>query len=106
MDWSYGACVAAVAVALVVRLMTPRRSRALLASTPPPRPRAGPVPAPGPAVSGLPSYLPAPVQPGGYLPAPPPAYPALPAGSHDGSAQYGVVYGIVDDGVPRDPETP
>ena len=95
-DWSYGACVVAAAVALVVRLVAPRRGRAA----------AGPAPAPGPAVSGLPSYLPAPVQPGGYLPAPPPAYPALPAGSHDGSAQYGVVYGIVDDGVPRDPETP
>jgi DMSO/TMAO reductase YedYZ heme-binding membrane subunit len=125
-DWSYGACVAAVAVALVVRLVSPRRSRALLASTPPPRtllastppprallastppprPRAGPAPAPGPAVPDLPAYLPAPPQPGAYLPAPPPAYPALPAGSHDGSAQYGVVYGIVDDGVPRDPETP
>jgi hypothetical protein len=53
-------------------------------------------------------YLSAPVQPGGYLPAPP---PALPAGSHDGGTQYGVVYGIVDDGnlddgVPRAPETP
>ena len=95
-DWSYGACVAAVVVVLVVRLLAPRRSRAA----------AGPVPAPGPAVPGLPVYLPAHPQPGAYLPAPPPAYPALPAGSHDGSAQYGVVYGIVDDGVPRDPETP
>lgn len=95
-DWSYGACVAAVAVALVVRLVAPRRSPAA----------AGPVPVPGPAVPGLPAYLSAPPQPGAYLPAPPPAYPALPAGSHDGSAQYGVVYGIVDDGVPRDPETP
>jgi hypothetical protein len=104
-DWSYGACVAAVAVALVVRLMAPRRTRALLASTPPPRPRAGPGPAPGPAVPGLPAYLPAPPA-SGYLPAPPPAHPALPAGSHDGSTQYGVVYGIVDDGVPRAPETP
>ena len=105
-DWSYGACVAAVAVALAVRLVAPRRSRALLASTPPPRPRAGPAPAPGAAVPGWPAYLSAPVQPGAYLPAPPPAYPALPAGSHDGDTQYGVVYGIVDDGVPRDPETP
>jgi len=51
-------------------------------------------------------YLSAPVQPDGYLPAPPPAQPALPAGSHDGGTQYGVVYGIVDDGVPRAPETP
>ena len=100
-DWSYGACVAAVAVALVVRLVAPRRSRAA----------ADPAPAPGPAVSGLPAYLSAPPLPGAYLPAPllpapPPANPALPAGSHDDSAQYGVVYGIVDDGVPRDPQTP
>jgi DMSO/TMAO reductase YedYZ heme-binding membrane subunit len=94
-DWSYGACVAAVAVALVVRLVAPRRTRTA----------AGPGPAPGPAVLGLPGYLSAP-PPVGYLPAPPPAQPALPAGSHDGSAQYGVVYGIVDDGVPRAPQTP
>ena len=125
-DWSYGACVAAVAVALAVRLVAPRRSgtllastppprgllastpppRALLASTPPPHPRARPDQAPGPAAPGLPVYLSAPVQPGGYLPAPPPEQPALPAGSDDGGTQYGVVYGIVDDGVPRAPETP
>ena len=145
-DWSYGACVAAVAVALAVRLVAPRRSgtllastppprgllastppprgllpstppprgllpstpppRALLASTPPPRPRARPDQAPGPAAPGLPVYLSAPVQPGGYLPAPPQEQPALPAGSDDGGTQYGVVYGIVDDGVPRAPETP
>jgi DMSO/TMAO reductase YedYZ heme-binding membrane subunit len=95
-DWSYGACVAAVAVALVVRLVAPRRSPAA----------AGPVPVPGPAVPGLPAYLSAPPQPGAYLAAPPPAYPALPAGRNDGGARYGVVYGIVDDGVPRDPEMP
>jgi hypothetical protein len=95
-DWSYGACVAAVAVALVVRLVAPRRTG----------PAAGPDPAPGPAVPGLPAYLSAPPPPGGYLPAPPPAHPALPAGSHDGGTQYGVVYGIVDDGLPRAPETP
>ena len=96
-DWSYGACVAAVAAALVVRLVAPRRSGAA----------ASPAPAPGPAVPGLPAYLSAPPLPGAYLPAPPlpappPANPALPAGSHDDSAQYGVVYGVV----PRDPETP
>jgi DMSO/TMAO reductase YedYZ heme-binding membrane subunit len=104
-DWSYGACVAAVAVALVVRLVARRGTRTLLASTPPPRPSAGPDPLPGPAVPGLPAYLSAP-PPAGYLPAPSPAQPALPAGSHDGSTQYGVVYGIVDDGVPRAPRTP
>jgi hypothetical protein len=95
-DWSYGACVAAVAVALVARLVAPRRGSAAVV----------PVPGPGPAAPGLPVYLSAPPQPGGYLPAPPPAYPALPAGSHGDSTQYGVVYGIVDDGVPRAPETP
>jgi DMSO/TMAO reductase YedYZ heme-binding membrane subunit len=94
-DWSYGACVAAVAVALVIRLVAPRRGRGAVVPAPPP----------GPAVPGLPVYLSAPPQPGAYLPAPP-AHPALPAGGHDGSTQYGVVYGIVDDGVPRGPETP
>jgi DMSO/TMAO reductase YedYZ heme-binding membrane subunit len=95
-DWSYGACVTAVAVALVVRLVAPRRSRAAVVTAP----------APGPAVPGPPAYLPAPPQPGAYLPAPPAAHPALPAGGRDGGTQYGVVYGIVDDGVPRPPETP
>ena len=112
-DWSYGACVAAVAVALVVRLVAPRRARA----------PAGPGPAPGPAVPGLPVYLSAPPPaghlpappPAGHLPAPPPAghvpapspaHPALPAGSHDASMPYGVVYGIVDDDLPRAPEAP
>lgn len=90
-DWSYGACVAAVAAALVVRLVAPHRGRAA----------AVPAPAPGPAVPGLPAYLSAPPQPSAYLPGPPP-HPALPAGG----TQYGVVYGIVDDGLPHDPETP
>jgi hypothetical protein len=84
-----------VAVALVIRLVAPRRGRGAVVPAPPP----------GPAVPGLPVYLSAPPQPGAYLPAPP-AHPALPAGGHDGSTQYGVVYGIVDDGVPRGPETP
>jgi len=102
-DWSYGACVAAVALALVVRLVAPRRSGTV----------ALPGPAPDLAVTGLPAYLSAPPQPSAYLPVPPPPVPplpppprALPGGCHDGSTQYGVVYGIVDDGVPRAPETP
>jgi len=95
-DWSYGACVAAVAVALVVRLVAPRRTRTA----------AGPDPAPGLAVSGLPAYLSAPPPPGGYLPAPPGGYLPAPPGGYDGSTQYGVVYGIVDDGGPRAPRTP
>jgi hypothetical protein len=113
-DWSYGACVAAVAVALVVRLVAP----------PPSRPVVVPDPPSGPALTGLPAYLSAPPQPAAYLPAPPPfpappplpaplpALPApppylvLPGESQDGSTSYGVVYGIVDDGGPRAPETP
>src|SRR5690242_1623734 len=84
-DWSYGACVAAVGIALVVRFVAPRRGQTV----------AVPDPAPGPAVAGLPAYLSAPPQPSAYLPAPPPPFPAppphlaLPGGSHDGSTQYG-----------------
>jgi hypothetical protein len=100
-DWSYGACVAAVALALVVRLVVPHRSGTV----------ALPDPAPDLAVTGLPAYLSAPPQPSAYLPVPSPPVPpppprALPGGSHDGSTQYGVVYGIVDHGVPGAPETP
>ena len=100
-DWSYGACVAAVAVALVVRLVAPRRARTPVAPDPAPG-----LAVPGPAAPGRGAYLSAPPGPGGYLPAPPPTRRALPAGSHDDSTPYGVVYGIVDDGVPRAPETP
>jgi DMSO/TMAO reductase YedYZ heme-binding membrane subunit len=89
-DWSYGACVAAVAVALVVRLVAPPRSR--------------PVALPD-SVPGLPAGLFAGHQPSARLPVQPPARLALPGESHDsGSMQYGVVYGIVDDGMP--PELP
>jgi len=101
-DWSYGACVAAVALALVVRIVAPHRSHAGAA----PDPAAGLAVPPGLTVPGLPSYLPAPPPPGAYLPAPLPPHRALPGGSHDAGSQYGVVYGIVDDGVPRDHETP
>jgi hypothetical protein len=97
-DWSYGACVAAVAVALVVRLVAPRRAGTAAGPDPAPGPAA-----PGPAAPDMSVYLSAPPWPGGYLPAPPPPHPALPAG-HDGT-QYGVVYGIVDDDPPRAPET-
>ena len=89
-DWSYGACVAAVAVALIVRLVAPPRSR----------PGALPDSAPG-----LPAGLFAGHQPGARLPVQPPPRLALPGESHDSaSTQYGVVYGIVDDGMP--PELP
>jgi len=100
-DWTYGACVAAVAVALVVRLVAPRQARPPAAPDPAPG-----LAVPGPAAPGRGAYLSAPPGPGGYLPAPPPTHRALPAGSHDDSTPYGVVYGIVDDGVPRAPETP
>jgi hypothetical protein len=100
-DWSYGACVAAVAVALVVRLVAPRPGRSVIV----------PDPAAGPALTGLPAYLSAPPRPAAYLSAPPPLpapppHLVLPGERHDGGAQYGVVYGIVDDGGPHDPETP
>src|SRR4029077_20013465 len=49
-DWSYGACAAAVAVAVVVRLVAPRRSGTV----------ALPDPAPGLVVTGLPAHLSAP----------------------------------------------
>ena len=95
-DWSYGACVAAVAVALVVRLVAPHRNRTGAAVDP----------APGPAVPGLPAYLLTAPPPSAQLPVHPPVHRALPGGTHDGSTQYGVVYGIVDDGMPCPPETP
>jgi hypothetical protein len=95
-DWSYGACVAAVAAALVVRLVAPRRGR------------AGAVPDPAPGLPGPspPAYLLAAPPPATHLPVHPPARRALPGGIHDGGTQYGVVYGVVDDGAPDAPETP
>jgi hypothetical protein len=86
-DWSYGVCVAAVAVALVVRLVAPPRSR----------PDDLPDPVPGLPAAIFPGH-----QPGAWLAAPPPL--ALPGESHDpGGMQYGVVYGVVDDGMPPEP---
>ena len=91
-DWSYGACVAAVAVALVVRLVVPPRShRGTLPDPAPDRP------GPGLPAAIFPGY-----QPGAWLTAPPPL--ALPGESHDSSSmKYGVVYGVVDDGMPPEP---
>lgn len=92
-DWSYGACVAAVAVALVVRLAgAPRRSRTGAVLDPPPGQDV-----PGPAAYLLTAPLPV---------APPPVHRALPGAIHDDSTQYGVVYGIVDDGMPHRHEMP
>jgi hypothetical protein len=55
---------------------------------------------------GLPAYLLTAPPPRAQLPAHPPVHRALPGGTGDGSTQYGVVYGIVDDGMPSPPETP
>jgi len=76
-DWGYGACVAAVAIALVVRLVAPHRSRTCAVADP----------APGPAVLGLPAYLSAPPPPGAYLPAPPPPGAYLPAPGGGGAGR-------------------
>jgi hypothetical protein len=96
-DWSYGACVAAVALALLVRLVAAPRSRT----------GADPHPAPDLTGPGLPAALLA----GRYLTAPPPVQPpvrrALPGGViDDDGTPYGIVYGVVDDGMPHAPETP
>jgi DMSO/TMAO reductase YedYZ heme-binding membrane subunit len=96
-DWSYGACVAAVALALVVRLVTPPRSH------------RGSLPdsAPGRPMAGLPAALFGEYRPNGRLPAGPRAPLEPPGESHDSSSmQYGAVYGIVDDGMPHTPELP
>ena len=86
-DWSYGACVAVVALALVIRVVVPARSRT----------DVGPHPVPGQAAQGLPAALFATGQPDGWLPVDPPPHRALPGGIHYGTPQYG----IVDDGKPR-----
>ncbi len=73
-DWSYGACVAAVALALVIRLVANTRSRTEVVAHPVPD-RTGP-----------------------GLPGPPPRR-ALPGETHYGRVQYG----IEGDNVPRAP---
>ncbi len=96
-DWSYGGCVAAVSLALVVRLVAAPRSRTV----------ADPHPAPDLTGPGLPAAQFA----GRYLSAPPPLPPpvrrALPGGViHDDGTPYGIVYGVVADGMPDAPEAP
>lgn len=86
-DWSYGACVAAVALALVIRLVATTRSRT----------DAVPHPVPDRAAPGLPAALFAARQPSAWLPVQPPPHRALPGESHHGTSQYG----IEGDGVPR-----
>jgi hypothetical protein len=96
-DWSYGGCVAAVAVALVIRLVAVPRGHHTGAIPPPVTVRAGPE---------LPSVLLSAPPPSHWLPAPPPPRQALSGEVLDGSMPYGIVYGIVDDDVPRAPEMP
>ena len=86
-DWGYGACVAAVALALVIRLVARTHSRTDVVAHP----------VPGRAAHGLPATLFSADQPSAWLPVQPPPRRALPGGTHHGTSQYG----IVDDGIPR-----
>jgi DMSO/TMAO reductase YedYZ heme-binding membrane subunit len=97
-DWSYGACVAAVALALVVRLVAASRGRA---PTGPHQVPAGVHQVPGRAVPAVLAALVAARRPGAPLPVHPPPRRALPGEVHGASARYGIVYGVVDDGEPR-----
>ena len=81
------ACVAAVALALVVRVVATNRGRTGVV----------PHPVPDQAAQGLSAALLAAGQPGAWLPGQSPPQRALPSGTHYGTIQYG----IVDDGVPR-----
>jgi DMSO/TMAO reductase YedYZ heme-binding membrane subunit len=104
-DWSYGGCVAAVALALMIRLVAAPRSRTGTAA----------YPVPGRVMPEFPPVLLTAPPPSGRLPVkPPPAQRALPGETrdggrpygHDGGMPYGFVYGIVDDASPRPPEMP
>jgi len=96
-DWSYGACVAAVALALLVRLVTRTHNPTDTLARPGPD-QAGYGWPTAPFPPGQPSpWLP--VQPGAWLPVQPPPRRALPGGTKYGHSQYG----IVDDGMPRHP---
>ena len=91
-DWSYGACVAAVTLALVIRLVARTHSRTDVVTHP----------VPDRAMHGLPATLFSADQPSAWLPVQPPPRRALPGGTHPGTSQYG----IVDDGIPRASGTP
>ena len=104
-DWSYGACVAAVALALLIRLVTRTQNPTdIVAHAGPGRAGYGLPTAPFPP--GQPSaWLPVQPsawltgQPSGWLPVQPPPRRALPGGSDYGHSRYG----IVDDGMPQHP---
>jgi hypothetical protein len=91
-DWSYGACVAAVALALVIRLVATTRSRAEVV----------PHPVPGHAAPVLPAALLTARRPSARLSIQPPAHRVLPGDIGQAPMQYG----IVDDGMPRSLEAP
>ena len=80
-NWSYGACVAAVALALVIRLVAGTRSPTDVVAHP----------VPDRAAHGLPAALFSADQPSAWLPVQPPPRRALPGGTHHGTSQYGVV---------------
>ena len=86
-DWSYGACVAAVGLTLVIRLVARPYSRTDVVAHP----------VPGRAAHGVPAAMFSAGQPGAWLPVQPPPRRALPGGTHHGTSEYG----IVDDGMPR-----
>jgi DMSO/TMAO reductase YedYZ heme-binding membrane subunit len=104
-DWSYGACVAAVALALVIRLVARTHNPTdAVARRGPDRAGYGVptalVPAHQPTawLPGQPTaWLPG--QPSAWLPIQPPPRRALPGGTHHGNSHYG----IVDDGIPPPP---
>ena len=85
-DWSYGACVAAIGLALVIRLV----------ARPPSRMDVVAHPVPDRATHGLPAARLTSGQPGAWVAVQPPPRKALPGGTH-----YGSQYGIVNEGMPR-----
>jgi hypothetical protein len=90
--WSYGACVAVVALALVIRVVATTRSRTDVV----------PHSVPDQVAQGSPAAPFAAGQPGAWLPVQPPPHRALPGGTHYDTSPYG----IVDDGMPRASGTP
>jgi len=99
-DWSYGACVAAVALALLIRLVARTHGPADVVRQQVPD-RGG---------YGLPAVPFSPDQASAWIPLQPPPRRALPGGTHHGTSQYGLdgasqygvdgasQYGVVDDG--------
>ena len=94
-DWSYGTCVAAAALALVIRLVARTHHPTDVVAHP----------VPDRAAYGLPGALFSADQPSAWLPVQPPPRRALPGGTHHGTSQCGSYgtsqYGVVDDGRPR-----